>query len=60
MSRKHFESLAAALRNRKPEAHWDPNKRVQWVHDCEAIADACQASNPRFDRGRFLAACGVA
>jgi len=29
----------------------------QWETDVDAIADAFQADNPRFDRARFIDAC---
>ena len=54
MSKKHFIALANALRREKPQAGWDPNKMVQWELDVKAIADTCAASNPRFDRKRWL------
>ena len=33
--------------------------RACFVDSAEAIADALQADNPRFDRERFLKACAV-
>jgi len=32
---------------------------LQWTKDVKTIADACQTSNPRFDRYRFYQACGL-
>jgi hypothetical protein len=52
MSRKHFKAIAAAI-----AAILDPSDRRRIA---EALADVCRESNPRFDRARFLAACGVA
>ena len=58
MSKKHFRSLAAAVRD--------------WRRVCPSVDDAdvaqlvarlaalCQADNPRFNRSRFFDACGVA
>ncbi len=56
MTRKHFEALAHELKIQKPETDLG---RAQWEYDCRAVANACAASNGRFDRGRFLRACGV-
>jgi hypothetical protein len=51
MSRKHFVQLAQAVRTIS-----DPSERRRAA---ELIADVCAASNSRFDRARFLHACGV-
>jgi hypothetical protein len=59
MSRKHFIALANALKAEKPGDNWNPNKRVQWELDVNAVANACAQANSRFNRARFLAACGV-
>jgi hypothetical protein len=48
MTRKHFESLAAALKS--SEASTD---------SIVAVANVCAAANPRFDRVRFLRAAGL-
>ena len=58
MTSKHFRALAAELAATRPAGGTE--RRMQWEHDTLAIADVCRASNPRFDRGRFLAACGFA
>lgn len=64
MSRKHFEQLAAALRlghdaiRDNTATGQDPEALLADV--THAIADACAASNPNFDRARFLQACGAA
>jgi hypothetical protein len=61
MTRKDYILLAEALASAKPpsinygETVHAPD---QHIADCEAIADAL-AENPRFDRARFLRACGV-
>lgn len=51
MSRKHFIQLALAIKAISNEGE---RRRT-----AELIATVCQSSNPRFDRARFLAACGV-
>ena len=40
-------------------ADTDTGRRYQWRISCRAMADMCAGANPRFDRGRFLTACGV-
>ena len=58
MSRKDFNAIAAAI-NRAAfnSVH---NGGFAAVRDAaQQIADACADSNPRFDRNRFLTACGV-
>lgn len=56
MSRKHFEALAAALRESKPLA--EQSALLQWQLDVAKVSDVLAESNPRFDRGKFLDACG--
>jgi hypothetical protein len=50
MSRKHFAALAAAI------AAIENKKARQQA--AERIADACRQFNARFDRERFMRACG--
>lgn len=50
MTRKHFEMIAAIIK----DCHDEPTWRV-----AHRVADALAESNPRFDRARFLEACGV-
>ena len=52
MSRKHFIALAEAIRNIS-----NPEERKRAAN---AVADVCAGSNGRFDRARFIRACGVA
>jgi hypothetical protein len=52
MTRKHFVAIAAAIAEIRSAAE---RKRV-----AELLATVCAALNSRFDRGRFLRACGVA
>lgn len=58
MTKRHFIALARALLAERPGDNWDANKKVQWELDCKAVAKVCLAQNPRFDRGKFLLACG--
>ena len=65
MTKKHFEALAAAVR----EARIDVQDYEQYEGDgggadtllrvTGRLADVCAQFSPRFDRTRFLAACGV-
>ena len=59
MTKKDFEALAAALRAAKPTVHKDTDRYQAWASAISAVADACQASNPRFDRDKFLRACDL-
>jgi hypothetical protein len=69
MTRKDFELIAAVLSTSKigdihpassPEARrtWT-YARDEWRRTVDRFATMCAAQNPRFDRARFLAACGV-
>lgn len=56
MSKKHYTNLAVVIRNE--ELHGTDPAVVNRL--MIGIADICAADNPRFDRGRFYAACRVA
>jgi hypothetical protein len=59
MSKKHFETIAAALANSKPFFGSPSNRRYeQWQRDVLAMADVCSEFNNNFNRSRFLSACG--
>ncbi len=49
---RHFAAVAAILRGTNDLANYGPV--------CRHFATELAHTNPRFDRGRFLAACGVA
>lgn len=51
MTRKHFAAIAAIVAQITV-----PNNRRETAH---RFADWLKGDNPRFDRARFLAACGV-
>lgn len=61
MTRKHFELIARTLRNLRPVPGFDGYTAVlrQWEKAVFTFTDMCAASNPRFNRSRFLEACGV-
>jgi hypothetical protein len=64
MSRKHFEAVAWALLQQRPDDKYAPSRdwangqREQWEHDVRAMADVLAGTNGRFDRGRFYRAAG--
>jgi hypothetical protein len=53
MTHQHFRTIAAILRTQMTIAPITTQPVV--MH----FADALRSTNPRFDRARFLAACGV-
>ena len=62
MSKKHYEALAKALRNTRPTVSDCGNSRnppaiAQWERTRDAIITVCEASNPAFNRARFIKAC---
>lgn len=63
MTRKHFNMIADALKDVQAEAHRvDPAEfkaRLDTLHATATyLADGFVQDNPRFDRARFMAACG--
>ena len=61
MTRKDFEAIAAAVKEvvDRPLAQENLEMRVMATAIAGKLADVCAGSNGRFDRGRFLRACGV-
>lgn len=60
MTRKDYVALAAALKAAMPSGELAFHREFkQWMHDCKHVADALQRDNARFDRERFLTACGI-
>ena len=55
MTKKHFEFIAATIAAMPTFA---PSLRAQKDSCARAFADALARENPRFDRARFLKACG--
>lgn len=53
MTRKHYQLLA----NHVATAWQHQDINLEGIH---CIADALESDNPRFDRDRFLEACGAA
>lgn len=65
MTRKDYVLIAEALREARVDIQCkEPEEQVQTLKDgvsyaADWIADALAGENPRFDRNRFLKACGV-
>ena len=62
MTRKHYELIARAIRDSRPHAYGEGHERVesaQFDRTAVEVAIALSWENPRFDRERFLKACGV-
>ena len=65
MTRKDYETIAAAIK--AAAQNIDPDYSRETVNNmlhgvimsAHALADALAQENPRFDRARFLKACGV-
>jgi hypothetical protein len=57
MTRKHFEAIARIMRDHTPVQ----GEAVDITHrdTVDALADYFATENPNFDRGRFVAACGL-
>lgn len=56
LQHRHFAFIAATIASMPDHA---ATLRAQKRSTAHAFADACARSNPRFDRARFLAACGL-
>ena len=66
MTKGHFDALAFALKQERPQPHWSPNKMTQWELDVRAVAEVCHGAsnftpngNRAFDMDRFLKAAGL-
>jgi hypothetical protein len=58
MSRKDYESLARAIREQhEREPYLESRQAI--MRTALLIANVLAADNPRFDRERFLEACGL-
>jgi hypothetical protein len=65
MTKKHFEPLAANLKQVKPYSgqYNDFSEYVlafsAWSNAVQKIADMCQGTNKNFKKALFLQACGL-
>jgi hypothetical protein len=57
MTKKHFEAIAANLREHLYAARGDNSETMRVWLICIDMAGIFAGANPRFDRTRFLAAC---
>jgi hypothetical protein len=57
VSGKHFVAVAEIMNLFATDPHTDPDT-VKAIS--QSLADVSQADNSRFDRARFLTACGMA
>lgn len=59
MSKKHFVSLAQAMKFTRPEFGKLTSERPrQWNSDVESLANVCALYNERFNYQEFYKACG--
>ena len=62
MTRKDYVAIAAALNAARPhdfQREIDLGRKEGWSAAVHLVAGTMAADNPRFDRARFLKACGV-
>jgi hypothetical protein len=61
MTRKDFEAIAAVLKGQEwPKGDSYANgMHTEWENVVNAFGDMLNHHNPRFDRARFLKACGL-
>ena len=59
MSRKDYELIARAIAVQMKLFAAEPDSQEAIRSTAERIATALGMDNPRFDRARFLSACGV-
>jgi hypothetical protein len=59
MTKKHFIKIAAAFNTEYTSPWRNESERYMLSRLAHQITDAAQEDNPRFDRKRFLKACGI-
>ena len=65
MTRRDYVRIAEALRRARfgLTSEWQGQARIMalrgWRESAAEIADSLASENPRFDRARFYAACGM-
>ncbi|WP_109798667.1 hypothetical protein [Novosphingobium meiothermophilum] len=59
MTRKDYELIAAAVSEARADMADHPGRLAGAAQTARRLASALRTTNPRFDRDRFLAACGV-
>lgn len=56
LTKKHFECIAAALKQRQPTQH---GAKLGYHLAITAVANGLQQINPKFDRARFIEAASA-
>lgn len=59
MTKVHFAAIARSFLASKPSKGANRLRHLQWQIDVSVMADTVGQFNDRFDRAKFLAACGV-
>lgn len=61
MTKKHFEAIAATIKVNVESAResGSPQRLASVLELVEELSHTFQQINPRFDKDRFLKACGV-
>ena len=59
MTRRDYLAMAAAINEDRARFDEDGACRFGVESAAKALAEVLAANNPRFDRERFLAACGI-
>ena len=54
MTKKHFIAMASEFKRNRPLMDWSA-----WMQSIESFIVIARTTNPRFDRARFLSACGA-
>jgi hypothetical protein len=59
MTRRQYEIVARSIARQIVRADDDDPQMIVAADLVEDLADVFEAGNPRFDRDRFAAACGI-
>jgi hypothetical protein len=59
MTRKDYQLIAEVIANLNADFNTDGEDTVSLSLVAKELAEALETDNPRFDRNRFLVACGV-
>ena len=59
MTRKDYEVIASAWKAISATYRGDTSAEKAIHHSVQEIADSLERNNPRFNRDKFIAACGV-
>lgn len=69
-TKQHYEEIVELLASAEPIIHGTPQqfptgywedvaRHCQWSVTCEKFADRFQKDNPKFNKEKFLKACGL-